>query len=71
MALIKTKLQVVTFNGFGLLEGIGRNCIWASNMQILDGRDDLGEAAASGVYLYRLEMPGLDLAQTRSMTLPH
>jgi len=40
-------------------------------LQIWDGRDDLGVAAASGVYLYRLEMPGLDLVQTRSMTLLH
>ena len=34
-----------------------------------DGRDAAGRAVASGVYLYRLEMPQAGLVQTRYMSL--
>ncbi len=38
-------------------------------LQDWDGCDDAGAAVSSGAYLYRLEMPGLDLSQTRNMIL--
>jgi flagellar hook assembly protein FlgD len=34
-----------------------------------DGRDDAGHNAASGTYLYNLQMPTAGLAETRRMTL--
>ena len=66
-------VRLDVYNGAGqkirsLVEGYREQGLYLQNW---DGRDDAGATVASGVYLYRLEMPGLDLVQTRNMTLLH